>query len=252
MKKTALAVLLLIFFASYLSAAEKILIDNDQIQQYNGKLGIWESFSSFSALERKVRIYGTTISAVKSLNSDFNEKQISGYYFIPYSESYIESLKEKGIERKEVTLADGYYLWPVHDVMRITSTLGPRWGRFHAGLDIAAVPGTIVVAAMEGMVIKAEYESGYGNVIVIEHRNKFTTKYAHNKATFVKVGDFIQKGQIISLVGSTGRSTGPHLHFEVRCNNIPLEPMDFLPEEDEIVVHKLQSDESWKRETTSK
>ncbi len=250
MKKTALAVLLLFLIASYLSADEIVLVDNDKVQQYNGKLGIWEYFNSFPVMERKIRIYGTTLAAVKSLNSDLNEKRIGGYYFIPYSEGYVEELKSQGIERTAFSLPDGYYLWPVHDQMLITSTLGPRWGRFHAGLDIAAVPGTMVIAAMEGMVIKSEYESGYGNVVVIEHRNKFTTKYAHNSENFVRAGDFIQKGQIIALVGSTGRSTGPHLHFEVRCNDIPLEPLDFLSEDGVKIVHKYQSNDNWKRKTS--
>jgi murein DD-endopeptidase MepM/ murein hydrolase activator NlpD len=156
----------------------------------------------------------------------------------------LSSLYEKGISHKKVVAFEGDFLWPIRDDIRITSTLGPRWGKFHAGLDISAAKGTIIVASMEGRVVKSEYMGGYGNVIIIESRNNFITKYGHNSINLVKEGDFVKKGQIIALVGSSGRSTGPHVHFEIRIKDVPLEPMDFLPEKDVNIVHKMN--DNWK------
>ena len=86
------------------------------------------------------------MSLIKKLNFDFSLDKVNGYYFMPYSENYLNSLYEKGITRQKVALAEGDFLWPIHENIKITSTLGPRWGKFHAGLDISAAKGTIIVA----------------------------------------------------------------------------------------------------------
>lgn len=99
---------------------------------------------------------------------------------------------------------------------------------FHTGVDLIAVPGTPVMAAAGGMVTAASYMSEYGNVVDIDHDNGLTSRYAHLSKSLVKVGDVVMKGQVIALVGMTGRTTGPHLHFEVRENSIPLNPNKFL------------------------
>lgn len=108
--------------------------------------------------------------------------------------------------------------------------LDPITGRssFHTGVDLIAPPGTPVLAAAGGVVSKAGYVPEYGNVVEIDHDNGLTTRYAHLLRSQVKAGDVVMKGQPIALVGSTGRSTGPHLHFEVREKGIPLNPNKFL------------------------
>jgi murein DD-endopeptidase MepM/ murein hydrolase activator NlpD len=98
-------------------------------------------------------------------------------------------------------------------------------GAFHTGIDIAAPMGTDVKAAEEGTVRKTEYnKNGYGNLIIIEHKKDFTTYYGHLSRINVKMGQFVKKGDSIGAVGSTGKSTGPHLHFEVRRGEKALDP----------------------------
>ncbi len=99
---------------------------------------------------------------------------------------------------------------------------------FHSGVDIAAPKGTPVHAAMSGRVIFSGYQKGYGNIVILKHKNNLITKYAHNSKLLVKKGDYVKQGDTISLVGSTGRSTGPHLHFEVRIKNKAVNPLNFI------------------------
>jgi murein DD-endopeptidase MepM/ murein hydrolase activator NlpD len=98
----------------------------------------------------------------------------------------------------------------------------------HTGLDFQADPGTPILAAAGGVVVVQEYHAAYGNMVEIDHGNKLVTRYAHASATFVKKGDLVKRGQKIAAVGSTGRSTGPHLHFEVLADGSPQDPQKFL------------------------
>jgi murein DD-endopeptidase MepM/ murein hydrolase activator NlpD len=120
----------------------------------------------------------------------------------------------------------GRFLWPT--IGRISSPFGKRGREFHTGVDIAAPVGTPVRAADSGTVTFAGWNGGYGRLIIVDHGNGFTTYYAHNSKLLVGVGDKVEKGQTISLVGSSGRSTGPHLHFEIRKNGEPLNPLNFF------------------------
>jgi murein DD-endopeptidase MepM/ murein hydrolase activator NlpD len=123
--------------------------------------------------------------------------------------------------------------WPVRGYF--TSGFGyrrsPFTGRiaFHDGIDIAAPNGTKVLAPSSGRVIMAEDRSGYGRMIEIDHGHGIRTRYAHNARFLVKVGDIVQKGSPIATVGSTGRSTGPHLHYEMRIDGVAVDPMMYLP-----------------------
>jgi murein DD-endopeptidase MepM/ murein hydrolase activator NlpD len=108
--------------------------------------------------------------------------------------------------------------------------LDPFTGRqtFHTGVDLIAPPGTPVVAAAGGVVSNVAFVSEYGNIVDVDHDNGLTSRYAHLSKSLVRVGDVVMKGQNIAQVGSTGRATGPHLHFEVREKGIPLNPNKFL------------------------
>lgn len=108
---------------------------------------------------------------------------------------------------------------------------GGRSYEFHAGLDIDGDRGDAVAAAANGVITKSGWEGGYGNLIEVDHGNGLTTRYGHLSKIGVNVGDTIQRGQLIGLIGSTGRSTGPHLHYEVRLNDKPINPRRFLPPE---------------------
>jgi murein DD-endopeptidase MepM/ murein hydrolase activator NlpD len=106
---------------------------------------------------------------------------------------------------------------------------GGRSYEFHPGLDIDGEKGDVIVAPANGTVLKAGWTGGYGNMLEIDHGNGITTRYGHLSKLNVKVGDILTRGEEVALVGSTGRSTGPHLHFEVRVNNVSVNPRRFLP-----------------------
>ena len=122
--------------------------------------------------------------------------------------------------------------------------LDPITGRntFHTGVDLIAPTGTQVMAAAGGVVAANAYMAEYGNVVDIDHDNGLTSRYAHLSKSLVKVGDVVMKGQAIALVGTTGRTTGPHLHFEVREKGIPLNPNKFLavPKGDSVINASLR------------
>ena len=98
----------------------------------------------------------------------------------------------------------------------------------HTGIDFQAETGTPIVAAAGGLVVTQEFHSAYGNMIEIEHGDGLISRYAHSSKVFVKKGDLIKRGQKIALIGSTGRATGPHLHYEVLVQGVPQDPRKFL------------------------
>ena len=105
---------------------------------------------------------------------------------------------------------------------------GKTW-KFHAGIDIAGARGKPIYAAAPGVVVKAQYTDGYGRLVEIDHGYGISTFYAHCHALLVRKGAIVREGQQIATIGSTGRSTGPHLHFEVRLDGNPVDPMTYLP-----------------------
>ncbi|GAA0116699.1 M23 family metallopeptidase [Clostridium senegalense] len=109
----------------------------------------------------------------------------------------------------------------------ISSYFGERWGTVHKGLDIAADTGTPIKAAFSGTVKFSGVMNGYGNVVILEHGNNLETVYAHCDTLTVKNGDKVEKGNQVATVGSTGDSTGPHLHFEVKINGSAVDPLSF-------------------------
>ncbi|MFL0776928.1 MAG: peptidoglycan DD-metalloendopeptidase family protein [Prochlorococcus sp.] len=121
------------------------------------------------------------------------------------------------------------YIWPTKGVF--TSGYGWRWGRMHQGIDIANKVGTPIVAAKDGIVIYSGWKSSYGYFIEIAHADGSSTRYAHSSVLLVKKGQIVPQGTKISLMGSTGRSTGPHLHFEIRkSGGTATNPLTLLPQ----------------------
>lgn len=129
-------------------------------------------------------------------------------------------------------LADAPSLWPVEG--RVASSFGERQdpingeGAFHTGLDIDAPSGTPVRAAADGDVASAEMGEGYGREVVLDHGHDVLTLYGHLSAIAVVPGQHVTRGQVIGYVGQTGRATGPHLHYEVRVHNVPVNPYKYL------------------------
>lgn len=117
--------------------------------------------------------------------------------------------------------------WPASGP--VTSGFGYRWGRLHAGIDIAPPYGSPIYAAGSGVVSQAGWNGGYGNSVIISHGNSLSTLYGHQSSVVVSVGQLVSKGQLIGYVGSTGNSTGPHLHFETRIDGVAQNPRNYLP-----------------------
>lgn len=119
------------------------------------------------------------------------------------------------------------FIWPLNN--SVTSYYGSRWGRMHTGIDIDGYSGEPIVASKSGTVISAGSMSGYGNAVVIDHGGGISTLYAHMSEFGTSSGASINQGQLVGYVGCTGSCTGDHLHFEVRVNGSPTDPMDYLP-----------------------
>ena len=123
-------------------------------------------------------------------------------------------------------------LWPVEG--QVTGSFGERIdpfngeGAFHSGVDIGSSYGTAVIAPADGAITITENMGGYGKTIIMEHRNAISTRYGHLSGYAVTVGQMVHRGDVIGYVGESGRSTGPHLHYEVRINNTPVNPYKYL------------------------
>lgn len=119
------------------------------------------------------------------------------------------------------------FAWPIQGA--ITSGFGPRWGGTHSGIDIDCVTGAAIRASKAGSVVSATYDSGYGYHVVIDHGGGFASLYAHASELYVSGGTSVSQGETIAACGSTGQSTGDHLHFEIRVNGTPQNPLNYLP-----------------------
>ena len=138
----------------------------------------------------------------------------------------LEAIAARNSVEKLGTSAQGF-IWPING--SVTSPYGYRWGRMHTGIDIDGYTGQPMVASKDGVVVMAEYYSGYGLTVVVDHGGGYATLYAHQSRTNVSNGQSVEQGDLIGWVGCTGSCTGDHLHFEVRVNGSPRNPMDYLP-----------------------
>lgn len=174
--------------------------------------------------ERMVQSFAEDISELKDILKSLSELNDS-------EQAELFNLDE--IEDKLKTYLDTIpTLWPASG--KLSSTFGQRQDpivgrrRFHEGIDIAASYGEDIKAAASGTVVLARNYSSYGRTVIINHGRGITTLYAHANKLLVKEGQKVNKGDVIAKVGSSGRSTGPHLHFEIRIDNEPVNPLDYL------------------------
>ncbi len=150
---------------------------------------------------------------------------------LPEQEESLKELKDAVIQRSN-RIASTPTIWPVDG--KITSSFGYRrspFGKrreFHDGLDIGAPYGTLIKATADGVVSFTGYKTGYGYSVIIDHKNGFETSYCHSSEILVKEGQHVKKNQVIAKVGSSGRSTGPHVHYMVKVNGVLENPKDYL------------------------
>ncbi len=216
---------------------EYVYLDNEYIQTYRDRDGIWmEPSREKKSIPEIVQSLGSSEADFLAINDVKNlKKPLKGQmYFFPFGEEFIQNLEKEGKGRQAILSSKDKMLWPVilDNPSKITSRIGRRWNTFHTGIDIACKRGSIIVAAADGEVVESSWMGHYGKVVRIFHPELSSTEtlYAHNSRLLVKKGEKVRKGQIIAYSGTTGRSTGPHLHFEVRYQNIFLNPEHFLPE----------------------
>ena len=201
--------------------------------------------------ERVTGLAGVKVDDLKSLQRDAKPAGAGGP-FVPLDHPTLEQLNETitGMEYSLDQQGDLFTLAESRLFEKRLSTLmvpntkpidmvvgsgfgfrsDPFTGRaaLHTGLDFAAPPGTAIMAAAGGVVLSADYHPQYGNLLELDHGNGLVTRYAHTSRILVKTGDLIKRGQAVAHVGSTGRSTGPHLHFEVLVEGVPQDPARFL------------------------
>ena len=134
--------------------------------------------------------------------------------------------QELGSTTNSTAPSSSGFIWPVGGT--VVSPYGQRWGRLHAGIDIAAPAGTPIAASGAGQVVYTGSMSGYGLLVVIQHAGGIATAYAHNSSISVSVGQSVDQGQTIAAVGCTGHCFGDHVHFEVRVGGSPVDPMGYL------------------------
>jgi len=177
----------------------------------------------------------------KQYNGDYVLKNHE-WVFVPRKISLSGYMKNRQQSLKNLKMT-GELIWPVREIYEVSSGYGSRHGDHHNGIDIPAPRGTMALASMDGEVIYAGRMRGYGRMIVLKHKHPkddlpFHTVYAHNSANLVKVGMIVKQGQEIAKIGNTGRSSGPHLHFEVRENNRAIDPLQFFEEDYRIAKVK--------------
>lgn len=199
--------------------------------------GIFVRVGSGESISSLANKYGSSKEAVMIANSLYGKVAKGQEIFLPGAKvvAVVESggrRESRGINSSIIESSSRRFGWPV--MGKISSNFGWRrspFGKrrvFHSGLDIRAPRGRGIVAAGDGRVVHSGWMGGYGKAIVIAHPNGLTTLYGHCSGLVARRGAVVRRGQVIALVGSTGRSTGNHLHFEVRKDGTPMSPIRFL------------------------
>ncbi len=230
-----------------------LLIFSAMLFACGSPFGIYHTVQKCQTLYRISKAYNVPVEEIMEINDieDPSSLKIGERIFIPgaerelYVESYCEGAsvvpeprKEEKKEEKSKPLSKKYddrdipsfsgFIWPVRG--KIFSLFEQTKERRHDGIDISAPEGTPIKASAGGRVIYSG--SGirdYGNIVIIKHADNYFTVYAHNSENNVLEGDIVKQGQIIGKVGSTGKASGPHLHFEIRKGKTPVDPLKLLP-----------------------
>lgn len=194
---------------------QKVALQNQIKSQYNRKKNLKNTI--LASYDQKSNLLAQAEQDEKALEA--LEKELK-------KES--EAIRARLSERTEGERPAGRLTWPAQGTL--TSGFGPRGGRIHEGIDIAGSYGFPIIAAEDGEIVQVNegYGGGYGKYVVIYHGGGLSTLYAHNSRNAVSVGEKVKRGQVIAYMGSTGNSSGDHLHFEVRIEGVPIDPLGYL------------------------
>lgn len=205
-----------------------------QIRILKQKIGNWRKSSAVKWPVLLVCLLGIIFAGIsvnqyQALSADSRTL----HEFVPVQHSEGQSAPAvAAMTRSQNKLATTPSIWPVSG--GVTSAYGWRnspWGggrELHPGIDIANNMDTPVVATADGKVVRSEGSEGYGNIVEIDHGNNISTIYGHNSRILVQAGQDVRKGQVIAYLGSTGKSTGPHVHYEIRVNGTAVDPLSYL------------------------
>lgn len=226
----------------------------EQIETINMKVTYLEdlenkvrTLSAYNLEDNNIAVGGKEVDLLKDFSAVAERKEKQ--YFENLNETLL--LLAKNIEERENSLLDLIDMLEEQrlislatpSIMPVQGWISSKFGYrvspfnkrrvFHEGVDIAAPYGSFVESSAKGIVIYSGYKTGYGNLVTIDHGFGFVTRYAHNSKLLVKVGDRVEKGDKIAKVGNSGKSTGPHLHYEVLVNGVPVNPAKFVVQLDE-------------------
>jgi murein DD-endopeptidase MepM/ murein hydrolase activator NlpD len=213
------------------------------VSQTNAKLGSLQSLATEVALTygfgepRRPRLSQTVLSLATQSNSTLDSSYHASLYAFKLMKAAaanapIDPIVQGLVSDPRFDPTAIPSIWPVRG--QVTAGFGERMdplsgeGAFHSGIDISAPSGTKVEAAADGIVFQAGPDSGYGNVVLIDHGYGIATKYCHLSGISVVVGQEVRRGQPIGTVGTTGKATGPHLHYEVHVSEMPVNPFKYL------------------------
>ena len=233
------------FLISELASYEMDLLDDmqtrkDEIELSKQKLETnKENLAQIKANQMKTAtVLENTKSVRENMVSKLSEKETEIQTKIDEYNTRFEEINKEILELAQGSIAAEYIggelAWPVPGYTRITSKYGMRTHpitgvyKLHSGVDISAPTGANFIAANDGIVTKASYNSAYGNMVIIDHGGGVSTLYAHGSEILVEVGQTVKRGDAVLKVGSTGYSTGPHAHFEVRLNGVVTDPMPYI------------------------
>jgi murein DD-endopeptidase MepM/ murein hydrolase activator NlpD len=219
MKKTIIAIVLIVSTAVLLSCVTTTSTG-----------GVYHTVKKGQTLWRISRTYGVDMQLIAEYNDIYDKNRIYAgqELFIPGAVKVLDVEVYKGGDEGsgDIVVNKGMFGWPTEGV--VYSLFGARWGQMHQGLDIAGKTGTPVLAAKDGTVEFSGRKGGYGNLIIVKHPDGYETYYGHLSAIGVEQGDTVKRGEKIGLMGSTGKSTGPHLHFEIHKDGKVRNPLFFL------------------------
>jgi murein DD-endopeptidase MepM/ murein hydrolase activator NlpD len=229
-----LNILISIFVLVCLSCASKPPVSPPLTAPVTKPEGIYHKVEKSETLWRICKTYKVNMQEVAELNNIKNTSliRIGDKIFIPRAKQQLQvnvAPPVTGEAVPEIVLNKGMFIWPVKG--KIIKQFGISDGFKNDGIDIAASMGSKVVAAYSGRVVFASELKGYGNTIIIQHNDKYTTIYANNKSNLVKKGASVKTGQLIAMAGNSSgvTSTIPHLHFQIREENQPRNPLFYLP-----------------------